>query len=244
MTLSSLLRRMSGARPRTRVAAMAAVAVLAASGGGLAWASIPDESGVLHGCLATNGLVRIIDTATQSCRSGETPISWNQQGPTGPQGPAGQTGPAGPAGAPGAGSIVVTGGAAGPISQPSGHVIPLGGNNDAYPILTVPFTLTTAGFVHALAYGELSISTDASCDGNPLQGDFLYFAIDGTITGQPSLFASASGSGPSGNGSTGADTWLSAGTHTLEILYGTIGCRTSTSGTTAITNLHLEAIAY
>ena len=33
-----------------------------------------------------------------SCRSGETALSWNVQGPTGPAGPAGPQGPQGPAG--------------------------------------------------------------------------------------------------------------------------------------------------
>lgn len=64
--------------------------------------SIPDMSAqTINGCVNTrSGALRISST----CAKGETPISWNQQGPTGatgatgPAGPTGATGPAGPAG--------------------------------------------------------------------------------------------------------------------------------------------------
>ena len=67
--------------------------VLVLLGASVAVASIPDSSGVIHGCYKTaNGQLRIIDTASDSCRPSETAISWNQ---TGAQGPPGQPGPAG-----------------------------------------------------------------------------------------------------------------------------------------------------
>jgi hypothetical protein len=76
---------------------------------GIAYASIPDANGVIHGCyLNARGTLRVIDTATQNCTSGETPLSWKQtgsqgqQGPTGPGGPQGATGPTGPQGDSGA----------------------------------------------------------------------------------------------------------------------------------------------
>jgi hypothetical protein len=66
-------------------------------------AAIPDGSGVIHGCYSSNfGLLRVIDSATDTCRSGETGLNWNQTGPQGPAGPAGPTGPQGPAGSGGA----------------------------------------------------------------------------------------------------------------------------------------------
>jgi hypothetical protein len=72
--------------------------VLAAT---VALASIPDSSGVIHGCFLTqNGQLRVIDPPTQQCLPSETAISWNQ---IGPQGPAGPPGPPGPPGAPGSG---------------------------------------------------------------------------------------------------------------------------------------------
>jgi hypothetical protein len=68
--------------------------------GGAALASIPDSSGVIHGCYKNNnpakGSVLVVDSeAGESCPSGFTALNWNQ---TGPQGPVGATGPQGPAG--------------------------------------------------------------------------------------------------------------------------------------------------
>jgi collagen triple helix repeat protein len=80
-------------------------------------ASIPDASGVLHGCYQmSDGQLRIIDSAVGGCRASELAVQWNQQGPQGPIGPpgpqgpqgvqgpkglTGATGPQGPAGPPG-----------------------------------------------------------------------------------------------------------------------------------------------
>jgi hypothetical protein len=82
---------------------VAVVAALAAAG--LAYASIPDSNGVIHGCYAkasggtSPGALRVIDTGVgQSCGLNEVPLNWNQQGvkgATGPKGPTGVTGPQG-----------------------------------------------------------------------------------------------------------------------------------------------------
>jgi len=62
-------------------------------------ASIPDGTGVIHGCYQNStGIARIIDSANESCSKRETAIRWNQQGPEGPQGPKGDTGDTGPQG--------------------------------------------------------------------------------------------------------------------------------------------------
>jgi hypothetical protein len=57
--------------------------------------SIPDSSGVIHGCyepgkaVQTDGArLSIIDSTKTSCSKHETPISWNQTGPVGPAGPS------------------------------------------------------------------------------------------------------------------------------------------------------------
>ena len=64
--------------------------------------AIPDSSGVIHSCYAQKGgYVRVIDSATSHCKSGETGLNWNNTGPAGPQGPKGDAGPAGPKGATG-----------------------------------------------------------------------------------------------------------------------------------------------
>ena len=95
-------------------------------GGGIAYATIPDSGGVIHGCYnKENGRLRVIDTSpggSQSsqngdhgqsgnektsdlggCGSNETALNWNQTGPQGPKGDTGATGPAGPQGPPGPG---------------------------------------------------------------------------------------------------------------------------------------------
>lgn len=76
-----------------------------------ALASIPDSSGVIHGCYAPqsdghHSPLSIIDTALShgQCPSNQTELSWNQTGPQGPQGATGATGPQGPAGPSTAGS--------------------------------------------------------------------------------------------------------------------------------------------
>lgn len=45
--------------------------------GAVAYASIPDATGVIHGCFKPGGTVRLVDGA---CRAGETAIAWDQQG--------------------------------------------------------------------------------------------------------------------------------------------------------------------
>jgi hypothetical protein len=69
----------------------------------IAYASIPDQNGVIHGCYNTaRGTLRVIDTATQTCNAGaETAVQWNQTGQVGPIGPTGPVGPTGLQGSPG-----------------------------------------------------------------------------------------------------------------------------------------------
>jgi len=81
-------------RSRTaRVVALGAGIVIV--GGSVAYASIPDAGGAVHGCYDKNlGSLRVIDTAKHGlfdkCLPYETAISWSQ---TGPQGPKGDQGP-------------------------------------------------------------------------------------------------------------------------------------------------------
>jgi hypothetical protein len=81
-------------RGRGRLAAFVVV-VLGLVAGGIAYASIPDSSGVIHGCFkATGGALRVIDTgAGGACNSSERVLDWNQAGPQGATGPAGPAGP-------------------------------------------------------------------------------------------------------------------------------------------------------
>ncbi len=61
--------------------------------GGIAYAAIPDTGGVIHGCYDSRGALSVVDPGPGgSCATGETALSWSQQGPQGAQGPAGRPG--------------------------------------------------------------------------------------------------------------------------------------------------------
>jgi hypothetical protein len=97
----------------------AAVLLAGVAGSGVAFAassSIPDATGVIHGCYLTNtGALRIINTdAGQSCKSNELALQWSQTGPPGPKGDTGATGPQGPKGDTGATGTAGPQGPAGP----------------------------------------------------------------------------------------------------------------------------------
>jgi hypothetical protein len=83
-------------RNRRRITGIAVLALLA--GGGIAYATVPDSKGVIHGCYsAKSGALRI----SGRCNSDEVALQWNQTGPTGargPTGPIGATGATGPMG--------------------------------------------------------------------------------------------------------------------------------------------------
>lgn len=94
------------------------VALLAALGSG-AYAAIPAEDGTIQGCYANNnGDLRLSD---QACRTKETAIGWNQQGPKGERGevgPRGESGPPGPAGSSGGQVYLAIGGGSVPYGDP------------------------------------------------------------------------------------------------------------------------------
>jgi hypothetical protein len=88
---------MKGRLIRPAVVALAIVGALLVAGG-IAYATIPDASGMIHGCYnKTQGSLRVIDSdKAQTCSNGEAPLNWSQTGPQGIQGPKGDTGPTGP----------------------------------------------------------------------------------------------------------------------------------------------------
>ncbi len=77
------------------VVAVAAMALLVVAG--IAYATVPDASGIIHGCYRKGmGRLRVIDTdRAQTCLKTEVPLNWNQAGPQGPQGSTGPQGPPG-----------------------------------------------------------------------------------------------------------------------------------------------------
>jgi hypothetical protein len=78
-------------RRRALIVGIAAVAFAAA--GTVAYASIPDTGGVIHGCYKNgSGDLRVVDSSTDSCKSSEIGLDWNQRGIPGAQGPRGRRG--------------------------------------------------------------------------------------------------------------------------------------------------------
>jgi hypothetical protein len=93
---------MNGRFFRQGVIAVAIATAVAGASTVAALATIPDSGGVIHGCYQKNvGNLRVIDTATDSCRPSEIATAWSQTGPAGPQGPQGAQGAQGPTGASG-----------------------------------------------------------------------------------------------------------------------------------------------
>jgi len=99
---------------RPSPAMVVAILALLVALGGAAEASIPDGTGVIHGCYLTNGgALSVIDSPSATCGAGQTALAWSQRGQTGPSGPAGATGASG-AGARGPRGPAGVRGAAGP----------------------------------------------------------------------------------------------------------------------------------
>ncbi|MDX6505392.1 MAG: trimeric autotransporter adhesin [Gaiellaceae bacterium] len=156
---------------RRRVMLVALPLVLVA---GVALAAQPNgrrpSNAVINACVKKKtGQVRVV-AAGASCRRGESPLTWNAQGPVGARGAsgiAGATGPAGPAGPAGAtgqkgdsGARGATGpaGAAGPAG-PQGAAGPQGPAGPSLPSLE---SLNGIGCHLAGAAGTATLTYDAS----------------------------------------------------------------------------------
>jgi hypothetical protein len=64
--------------PATAIALTALVVAL----GGVAYATIPDSNGTIHGCFKkSNGDLRVVESSA-GCKADESSIQWNQQGPS------------------------------------------------------------------------------------------------------------------------------------------------------------------
>ncbi len=87
-------------RSRLFIALFASIVSLVVAAG-VAWATVPDSGGVIHGCYANaNGALRVVDNPS-SCKSNETALPWNEAGVQGLQGIQGPPGIPGKDGAPG-----------------------------------------------------------------------------------------------------------------------------------------------
>lgn len=160
----------------------AAAGALAATliAGGVAWAAIP-AGGVINGCYQKNeGLLRVIDTATDGCNAAELPISWSQTGPQGAQGPQGPKGDKGDQGDPG------PQGAPGPQGErgPQGEQ-----GEQGPPGRTVPDTDTYYVPRYVFADGEVGANTEAEVIASCPAGEFV---TGGGLTNQGDLHIIAS----------------------------------------------------
>ncbi|MGI8824201.1 MAG: hypothetical protein ACR2JC_00880 [Chloroflexota bacterium] len=116
-----------------RTLAVLGSATLALAISGVAFASIPDATGVIHGCYTTSGThaLQVIDTAVKKvCPSGTTSLTWNQKGPKGATGATGATGSQGPKGNTGATGATGATGTQGP-QGPNGISVGYTGFNTA-----------------------------------------------------------------------------------------------------------------
>jgi hypothetical protein len=76
------MKSIDGRRGRTIRLLVVAGALLAVAAGGIAYASIPGDDGVINGCRQrSTGALRVIDSSA-SCNSSEVALNWNQRGPS------------------------------------------------------------------------------------------------------------------------------------------------------------------
>jgi hypothetical protein len=153
---------------RRRVLLVALPLVLVA---GVALAAQPGgqqrSSGIINVCVKKKtGQVRVVRSGG-ACKRGESPLSWNAQGPAGARGAAGVAGPAGPAGPLGpAGPKGDTGarGAAGPAGPagPAGAQGAAGPQGPAGPTLPSLESVNGVGCHLAGAAGTATLTYDAS----------------------------------------------------------------------------------
>jgi hypothetical protein len=204
-------------KPVALVAAAAALLVAA----GVAYATIPDGNGVIHGCYEkSNGSLRVIDTAAgEGCTKKEVGLNWSQtgpQGPAGPQGAQGPQGPAGPQGSQGPSGLQGPQGPAGPSGASHGYYA----SNGTFSVFisASPTTVDSIGNLPAGTYVVTSTGTNEEngdndfhrCDltsgGTLIQrvdvvGNQVPFALTGvvTLTGAGSIETNCSTNGNTGN---------------------------------------------
>ena len=152
-------------RIKNKLVVAVLTAGIAAVAAGVAYATIPDASGVIHSCYNASanpsGAVRVIDTATgATCSKNEKPLNFNQTGPQGPQGVQGIQGPKGDPGTNGTNGAPGTNGATGPAG-PAGTSDVYLAKDDGFPGVLGDFdwhevlrlTLTDAGNYAVAAKG-------------------------------------------------------------------------------------------
>ena len=144
--------------------------------GGVAYATIPDGGGVIHGCYAkSGGALRVIDNTVTNCKTGETALQWGVQGPQGPQGLQGPQGVQGQQGTQG------VQGQQGPMG-PSDAYLATSGNlglpkNVAVQVLKLSLSAGAYALYGTVGLVDVQNDATASCDilvdGNFLSDGFV-----------------------------------------------------------------------
>lgn len=181
------------------ILAIGLIGVLAAVGVG--YAAIPDGAGKLTGCyLSGSGQLRLIDveaTPAQTCRTNETQVSWNQQGPKGEQGIQGIQGVQGDQGIPGVKGDQGVKGDTGP-QGPKGDTGAPGPNTLGRKHVV--------GETKAFAPGGQFTTVVASCPAGEIATGGGFNA-GSTVSGDPGFTVQASGPGD-------GESWRFAGSRT------------------------------
>ncbi|MBA2298113.1 MAG: collagen-like protein, partial [Actinobacteria bacterium] len=130
---------------KRRVGLAALVAGLAAVAAGVAYATIPDRSGVINACYNntanSSGSLRVIDTEQgATCAKNENALNFNQTGPQGLQGLKGDKGDPGINGTNGTDGTDGTNGIDGTDGAPGAA-----GTSDVYHATKGPAAYTLAG---------------------------------------------------------------------------------------------------
>jgi len=127
---------------------------------GVAYATIPDSSGAIHGCYArSGGSLRVIDATVTNCKAGETSLDWNVQGQQGPQGPNGPAGPAGPQGPQGTTGSQGPAGPQGPSGLSHGYLA----SSNQVPVAEFP-AFSNVGSIASVPDGTYMIWAQISLD--------------------------------------------------------------------------------
>ena len=142
----------------------------------MAFATIPDSGGVIHGCYKkSGGAVRVIDSSVTSCVSNETALDWNIRGPAGPQGaigpegPQGAEGPQGPAG-PGTKTIAGLVDSTGVVREGTGFTVAKSGTG-RYSVIFPPGTFSSFVVMTVNAYGSFGNLGEIIVGGGEPQAD-------------------------------------------------------------------------
>jgi hypothetical protein len=177
-------------RYRPSPATAIALTALAVALGGVAYATIPDSNGAIHGCYQkNNGNLRVVQSSGE-CRNDENALTWNQQGPPASlttafaeEQPAVSTGCGGSAAFCSRGSFVDLGGPAVSVTVPSSGLVAAVVRADIQGSVRPPdpgdtFPAILDGclglFVDSQPYrGQSDDSAELDCEGGDFRRDYV-----------------------------------------------------------------------